>query len=174
MMENYFVKVNGHYQEALPWRSYPTHLHDNRELAAKRCELLKLRLSKDCDLATKYNAAMNDYVEKGHAERVPDEESKVLDQPVWYLPHHLVTHTLKPEKMRVVYDYAAKHSQTSLNHELLQGPDETNRLDGVISRFRMESIGIVTDIESTFNQVIVDTKDRDVLRFLWWPDSDLS
>ena len=72
------------------------------------------------------------------------------------------------------YDCAAKHNQTSLNHELLQGLDETNRLDGVINRFRMESIGVVADIESMFNQVIVDPKDRDVLRFLWWPDSDLS
>ena len=72
-----FVKVSGHYQVALPWRSYPPHLHDNRELAAKRCELLKRRLLKDGDLAIKYKAAMNDYTEKGHAERVPDEESRV-------------------------------------------------------------------------------------------------
>ena len=174
IMENSFVKVNGHYQVALLWRSYPPHLHDNRELAAKRCELLKRRLLKDGDLAIKYKAAMNDYMEKGHAERVPDEESRVLDKPVWYLPHHPVTHPLKPEKVRVVYDCAAKYNQTSLNDELLQGPDETNRLVGVISRFRMESIGVVADIESMFNQVIVDPKDRDVLRFLWWPDGDLS
>ena len=67
MMENSFVKVNGHYQVALPWRSYPPHLHDNRELAVKRCELLKRRLLKDGDLATKYKAAMSDYIGKGHA-----------------------------------------------------------------------------------------------------------
>ena len=174
MMENSFVKVNGHYQVALPWRSYPPNLHDNRELAVKRCESLKRRLLNDGDLAAKYKAAMTDYIEKGHAKRVPHEESKVLDKPVWYLPHHPVTHPLKPEKVRVVYDCAAKYNQMSLNHELLQGPDETNRLVGVISRFRMESIGVMADIESMFNQVIVDPKDRDVLRFLWWPDGDLS
>ena len=168
------MKVNGHYQVAFPWRSYPPHLHDNRELASKRCELLKRRLLKDGDLAIKYKAAINNYIEKGHTERVPDKESTVLDKPVWYLPHHPVTHPLKPEKVRVVYDCAAKYNQTSLNHELLQGPDETNRLVGVISRFKMESIGVVADIESMFNQVIVDPKDRDVLRFLWWPDGDLS
>ena len=38
----------------------------------------------------------------------------------------------------------------------------------------MESIGVVADVESMFNQVIVDPKDRDVIRFLWWPDGDLS
>ena len=81
---------------------YPPHLHDNRELAVKRCELLKRRLLKDGDLATKHKAAMNDYIGKGHDERVPDEESKVLDKPVWCLPHHPVTHPLKPEKVRVV------------------------------------------------------------------------
>ena len=130
----FFREGNGHYQVALPWRSYPRHLHGNRELAVKRCELLKRRLLKGSDLATKYKAVMTDYMEKRHAERVPDEERKVLDKPVWYLPHHPVTHSLKPEKVRVVYDCAAKYNLTSLNHELLQGPDETNRLVGVICR----------------------------------------
>ena len=51
MMENSFVKVNGHCQVALPWRSYPPHWHDNRELAMKKCELSKRRLLKDGYLA---------------------------------------------------------------------------------------------------------------------------
>jgi hypothetical protein len=174
LMEKSFTKVNGHYQVALPWRSYPPRLHNNRELAVRRCELLKRRLQRDGDLAGKYKTTMNDYIEKGHAERVPSEESEGVDRPVWYLPHHPVTHPLKPEKVRVVYDCAAKDKQTSLNEELLQGPDETNRLVGVLTRFRMESVGVVADIESMFHQVYVDPRDRDVLRFLWWPDGDLS
>ncbi len=40
MMKNSFVKVNGHYQVALPWRSYPPRLYNNKGLAVKRCELL--------------------------------------------------------------------------------------------------------------------------------------
>ena len=38
----------------------------------------------------------------------------------------------------------------------------------------MESVGLFADIESMFHQVMVDPMDRDVFRFLWWPDGDLS
>ena len=71
---------------------------------------------------------MTDYIEKGHTEKIPKEELEVNDIPVWYLIHHPVTHPLKPNKVRVVYDCAAKFGQTLLNHQLLQGPDQTNQL----------------------------------------------
>jgi hypothetical protein len=167
MMEDSIQKVNGHYQVSLPWKSYPPDLPNNRALAVRRCELLRRRLLKDGDLLLKYKFTMSEYIKKGHAERVPDEELNLTDKPVWYLPHHPVVHHLKPDKVRVVYDCAAKYKQTSLNQQLLQGPDEANRLVGVLSRFRKESVGIVADIESMFHQVIVDPRDRDVLRFLW-------
>ena len=32
----------------------------------------------------------------------------------------------------------------------------------------------ISDIEAMFHQVKVDPKDADALRFLWWPDDDLS
>ena len=55
----------------------------------------------------------------------------------------------------------------------LQGPDEANHLVGVSSRFRQDSVGLVADIEAMFHQVLVETSDCDVLRFLWWPEGDL-
>ena len=117
---------------------------------------------------------MNDYIEKGHAEMVPKEELNLRNRPVWFLPHHPVTHPLKPNKVRVVYDCAAKFGQTSLNQQLLQGPDQTNKLVGVLSRFRQNSVGMLADIEAMFHQVLVDRKDCDSLRFLWWPNGDLT
>ena len=98
---------------------------------------------KDSKLAAKYNAKMGEYIEKGHAELVLDEERTGIDKPLWYLPHHPVMHPLKPGKVRVVFDCAPRYKQASLNQELLQGPDEANRLVGVLSHFRMESVGIV-------------------------------
>ena len=61
-----------------------------------------------------------------------------------------------------------------MNQQLLLGPDQTNQLVGVVSRFRQESVGVVADIEGMFHQVLVEPKDCDVLRFLWWPNGDLS
>ena len=117
---------------------------------------------------------MNEYIEQVHAERVPTDELRPVDRPLWYLPHHPVMHPLKPEKVRVVFDCAAQFAQTSLNKQLLQGPDLTNRIVGVLSRFRQETFGLTADIQSMFHQVRVEPRDCDALRFLWWPGGDLS
>ncbi|KAK3715636.1 hypothetical protein QZH41_008075 [Actinostola sp. cb2023] len=117
---------------------------------------------------------MRDYIDKGHAVKVPKEELNLTDRPIWYLPHHPVVHPLKPEKVRIVFDCAAKAKGTSLNQELMQGPDLANQLTGVLIRFRQEPVGVVADVEAMFHQVLVEPKDCDALRFFWWPDGDLS
>lgn len=160
-MEQSLKMVDGHYQVALPWRNDPPYLPNNRSMVERRAELLKKRLLKDQDLFSKYNATMNKYVEEGHAERVPTNELHPEDRPVWYLPHHPVMHPLKPEKVRVVFDCAAQFAKTSLNQQLLQGPDLTNRIVGVLSRFRQETVGLVADIQSMFHQVRVEPRDSD-------------
>ena len=38
----------------------------------------------------------------------------------------------------------------------------------------MEQIALVSDIEAMFHQVRVKPHDRDLLRFLWWPNGELS
>ena len=64
---------------------------------------------------------------------------------------------------------------TRRNIHILPGPDQTNQLVGVLSRFRRESVGALADIQGIFfNQVLVEPKDCDVLRFLWWPNGNLS
>lgn len=117
---------------------------------------------------------MDDLVKNGHARKVPKDR---LDHPVgavWYLPHHPVLNPNKPDKVRVVFDCAAKYQGTSLNDQLLQGPDLTNNLVGVLTRFRQEPVALMADIESMFHQVHVSPNDCDALRFLWWPNSDLN
>jgi hypothetical protein len=76
--------------------------------------------------------------------------------------------------MRVVFDCVATYHGASLNNELLQGPDLTNTLLGVLLRFRQEPVALMADIQSMYYQVMVPEKDRDFLRFLWWPEGDAS
>ena len=90
----------------------------------------------------------NDYITKGYAHRVPHEELHSTGKPLWYLLHHAVFHPHKPDKLRVVFDCAAKFRGTSLNDQLLHGPDLTNNLFSVLNRFRQESIALVSDIEA--------------------------
>jgi len=108
-------------------------------------------------------------IAKGYAEEVPKDEIDV-DRCKWYLPHHGVSSERKPDKLRIVFDYAAQHRGGSLNQVLMQGPDLNNRLDAVLLRFRKESIALVADVEAMFHQVLVSPRDRDSLRFLWWLD----
>ena len=90
----------------------------------------------------------------------------------WYLPHHPVLHPQKPQKPRIVFDCAAKYEDVSLKDQLLQGPDMTNTLVRVLSRFRQEPTAFMADIEAMFCQVKVSPMHRDVLKFLWWKDDD--
>ena len=72
------------------------YLPNNRLMVERRAALLKKRLLREEDLFSKYNATMSEYIEEGHAERVPTDELQPGDRQVWYLLHHPVTHPLKP------------------------------------------------------------------------------
>ena len=78
----------------------------------------------------------------------------------------------KPDKIRVVFDCSVTFKGQSLNDHLLQGPDLTNSLVGVVCRFRKEPIAFICDVEQMFHQFKVDTRHRDFLRFLWWDGGD--
>jgi len=174
-MEESIKLVDGHYQLALPWKRPNTALPNNRVCAEGRLRLLKKRLQRDPKLLEKYRETMNGYINDDHARALPVEEStKEVHKRIWYLPHHPVVHPQKPNKLRVVFDCAARYKDTSLNDNLLQGPDLTNSLVGVLVRFRQERIALASDVKGMFHQVRVDPDDCNSLRFLWWPDGDLS
>ena len=116
---------------------------------------------------------MDDLLTNDHARKVQSKDNGPLGTQ-WYLPHHPVFHPQKPGEVRVVFDCSAKYHGTSLNGLLLQGPDLTNTLVGVLTRFREEPIALTADIEKMFYQVRVPSTDCDALRFLWWPKGDLS
>ena len=166
------VRLNdGHYEIALPWKKVPPELPNNRTMAERRLNFLKKRLEGDPSLMKNYSSFIEDLLKNGYARKVPDEQL-TTDRHVWYLPHHPVFHPQKPDKTRVVFDCSAKFQGTSLNNELLQGPDLTNSFIGVLTRFRQGSVAFMADIEAMFHQVRVPLKECDVLRFLWWPNGN--
>ena len=165
---------SGHYELSLPWKKFPPELPNNRPVAEHRLALLKKRFTKDPELFLKYSESMDNLLEKGYAIKVLEEPLKASDDKIlWYLPHHPVFNSNKPGKLRVVFDCAATYHGVSLNDQLLQEPDLTNSIVGVLTRFRQESIALMADIEAMFHQVNVCYKDRDFLRFLWLPVNNL-
>ena len=171
IMEESAELHGGHYEIALPWKVFPPDLPNNKIVAERRLGLLKKRLLKDPELHRKYSLFMDDLFDKGHAQKVPEDQRE--GSPAWYLPHHPVIHPQKPDKVRVVFDCAAKFQNVSLNQQILQGPDLTNSLTGVLTRFSEQPIAIMADIEKMFYQVHIPKEDSRYLRFLWWPSGDM-
>lgn len=165
---------DGHYQMGIPFKIRPPALPNNLSVAEFRLQSLRRRLLRDQELYSKYSGGMQDLIDKGYAEKVPVSDLSRNDGKVWYLPHHPVFHPKKPDKVRIVFDCAARFKEQSLNDEILRGPDYINSLIGVLLRFRQAPIAFMSDIEGMFHQVKVSLDDRDVLRFLWWPNHDLS
>jgi len=114
---------------------------------------------------------MSELISKEYARKV-DEEFDNQNGRTWYLPHHGIYHPQK-QKVRVVFDCSATFDGHSLNDKLLQGPDLTSNLVGVVTRFRQEKYAFMADIEKIFFQVKVRKEDQNFLRFLWWPNGDL-
>ena len=61
---------------------------------------------------------MDDLFDRGHAQKVPEDQRE--GSPAWYLPDHPVVHPQKPDKVRVVFDCAAKFQNASLNQHIAQ------------------------------------------------------
>ncbi|XP_067676252.1 uncharacterized protein [Haliotis asinina] len=154
---------HGYYKMDIPFKSENPELSNNYAIAEARFKSLYRRLSKDKNLSGKYQDGIRDLLEKGYAEKLPDDEIITRDRPVCYIPHHAVVTPQKPDKLRIVFDCSSQCEGTSLNKEVLQGPDLTNKLIGVLLRFRQHKVAFMGDIEAMFHQVKVSDKHKDAL-----------
>lgn len=165
------VIANGHYQLDIPFKKAEPSLPDNKFTAEKRLQYLQKKLQKDDVTARLYSAGIADLISKGFAEEVHDSGVPGM---TWYIPHHAVVNPNKPGKIRIVFDCAAQYGGVSLNTEVYQGPDLTNKLVGVLLRFREAPVGIMADVEAMFHQVRVTPEHRDALRFLWADENGIT
>ncbi|XP_043228643.1 uncharacterized protein LOC122384898 [Amphibalanus amphitrite] len=167
ILEETVELVDGRLEAPLLWKDDDVSLPDNRLGALRRLERTEKSLHRSPETRKKYQETIESYVQLGHARKL--EESEVLkpSSKRWYLPHHAVRNPNKPDKIRVVFDAAAKFSGTSLNDHLLTGPDLLQDLPGLLIRFRERPVAIAGDIDQMFHQVQILQRDRPALSFLW-------
>jgi hypothetical protein len=167
-------REDGHYEMPLPFRKESPVMPNNKSIALHRLTKFRTRMETNKRYLDDYITFMNELNERNYAERIPENELANEDGNVWYIPHHGVYHPRKPEKIRVVFDCSVNYKGESLNDHLLQGPDLTNQLVGVLFRFRKDSTAFMCDVEAMFHQFKVVEVHRNFLRFLWWEDGDTS
>ena len=168
-------REDGHYEMPMPLKVPTPALPNNHEVALRHLNQLKRKFKTDKRYRDDHAVFMEKVLSNGFAEEVPPVEVEASNEgKVWYIPHHGVYHPKKLTKIRVVFDCSIEFHNESLNKHLLQGPDLTNNLVGVLCSFRKEPVVLMGDIEGMFHQVGVAEQDRDLLRFLWWKDGDLT
>ncbi|XP_035234168.1 uncharacterized protein LOC118206001 [Stegodyphus dumicola] len=103
-------------------------------------------------------------------ERVEEENPPPV---TFYLPHHEIC---KPEKsstkLRIVFNASAPTTTgLSLNDISPSGEVKEDIFD-LIVRFRKHKIALVADIKQMFRQILIDSSQRNLLRFLWKEHED--
>ena len=154
---------DGHYVLPIPWKSDEPCFPNNKWMANMRLRNLIRKLYKEGNYEA-YDEKVQIMLNKGYAEPVLPSHMPPKIGAEWYIPHHAV---VSSEKVRLVFDCAAKQSGISLNNQCHQGPDLNNKLFHVLLRFRQYQYAVMADIESMYLQVRIPEKDRNFLRFLW-------
>ena len=132
--------TDGHYQMDITLTSQYPDMPNNFVVAQTRLKSLGKCFFRDPGLHANYKAGSQEMLDKGFAHKVLEMEIDSSSSRTWYLPHHNVMNVSKPEKTRIVFD--------CLSTIVLQGPDTTNKLVGVLLRFsegRIAVRGILRD-----------------------------
>ena len=168
------VNEEGNITMPLPFKNDGFTFPNNRTPVYHRMVNTLNKMKGDPQKLSKCLESMKNNLDAGHVERVPpDELQPKIPGSVWYIPLFCVTHP-KKDKIRLVFDSTASYQNTSLNSQLLQGPDINTHLSTVLLRFRKKPVGFSADIESMFYAFHLEHSDRDYTRFFWWRDNNPS
>lgn len=162
---------SGRYVVKLPWMKGIPPLENNEAAAIKRLYATTKRLDR-MEKTEDYTGVFQDWLEKKIIERVENEDPEAN---LFYLPHRPVFKEGSTTPVRPVFDASVQdRNGNSLNSFLETGPNLIEEIPHVLLNFRQYLIGLSADVEKAFLQIEIDAADRDVLRFLWWKDGQIT
>ena len=88
MEEQMVQREDGHFIAPLPLKDPSFSFQNNRVMAEQRLHSLKRRMFSNQRLKEEYQTYMEDMLDRGYAEVVPEDELRRDDGKVWYVPHH--------------------------------------------------------------------------------------
>ncbi|VDO24310.1 unnamed protein product [Heligmosomoides polygyrus] len=145
-------------------------LPDNRAITLRRLYSVWNSLRKDTALLEKYNETFEEQKRLNVIE--PVDERDMVEGTIHYLPHQAVfTPHKNTTKLRIVSDASAHYKDCpSLNDALHRGPVLLPKMYGLLLRFRIGRVALISDVEKAFLQVRLHEVDRDATRCLWLGD----
>ncbi|CAK1584951.1 unnamed protein product [Parnassius mnemosyne] len=160
---------SGRYVVNLPFRDEDPRCKygNSRKIATRRLQLLEKKLEKNTELKIQYSAVLQEYLDLGHMELVPEKEKE--DVHVVYLPHHaVVKEDRTTSKIRIVFDASCKGGNgVSLNNDLLVGPVLQPDLRHIVLRWRQHPIILVADLVKMYRQIKVTKEHCNFQRIVW-------
>lgn len=148
LLKKFSVRKDNRYESRLLWKNESYKLPDSYPMARKRLTCLE---NKGAKVINTINDSVKDYLEKGYVSKLSPAEAAKKHSRTWYLPLFTVINPKKPEKLRTVFDAAAKVKGISLNSVLFTGPDFSVSIVDILQRFRQHKIGINGDIKEMYH-----------------------
>ena len=171
MNDGFCIDEAGYMEFPVPFKKNIT-LPNNRDAVFRRTKNTLNRISRDPTKLEQCVKTMGKYIAADHVVEIPSRNSEYSER-ICYI-NVFPVYNQEKNKTRLVMDSSAKHEGISLNDCLLQGPDVTNNLTGVIMRFRNNTVGFSADVECMFHAFRIPLQHQDALRFFWWSDNDPS
>ncbi len=166
------VLSNGRFSVSLRRKEHYSTLGESKSTAVRRYLANEKSLTRKGQLGP-FMEVLNEYLLLDHAELVPTSEIIRPHSTVYYLPvHGVAKETSTTTKLGAVFDGSAKSSSgSSLNDQLLSGPNLYPLLSSVLLRFRTHRVAFASDISKMFREIMLNPEERDLHRFLVRDDS---
>jgi len=170
MSDNVKITESGNIELPLPIK-VDNPLPNNRAAVLRRTKSTLHNMKRNSEKFESCLESMGRNIFQGFVKAVPTGELAVNNGSAWWLPIFAVQHKQKL-KYRLVFDASAKYHGTSLNCNLMSGPDLNNQLRAVLLRFRERHVAFIADIEGMFNAFRVPYEQTNFLRFFWYKEND--
>ncbi|CAG7727180.1 unnamed protein product, partial [Allacma fusca] len=160
-------RIGKHFQTGLLWKVDGLELPESKMAAERRLRSIEKRMDRDPKFAKEYCLKMEHFLQQGYARATTSDELATGGNRLWFLPHFAVVSPRKPDKMRLVFDCAAKSHGVSLNDALITGPDYLTSLPKNLFNFRSRPIALTGDIKEMYPQIKIIPEDQFSQCFLW-------
>ncbi|GBP98339.1 hypothetical protein EVAR_58245_1 [Eumeta japonica] len=103
-------RIGNKWETGLLWKEDDPRFPDNYNGARKRLTNIENKMDRDPAFAAAYTAQIEKLIENGYARRL---ENRAQVRDCFFLPHFAVTNPNKPNKIRVVFDAAARSREVA-------------------------------------------------------------